>query len=137
MYHDNFEFQSAGTSITTKGFQIDQSENTKWLTNQNWTIWKQSWAPVYLLSHEKPGRPGSVFPPRSLYSCSAFYKFNFCQKYSFIHWTCDLFEFRIKGSSDSSRFILDTNVGKSRIRHRKTKNLNDIIFNRFGVDIEI
>lgn len=29
MYHDNFEFQSAGTLITTKGFQIDQSENAK------------------------------------------------------------------------------------------------------------
>ena len=29
MYHDNFEFQSAGTSITKKGFQIDQSENVK------------------------------------------------------------------------------------------------------------
>ena len=29
MYHDNFEFQSAGTSITQEGFQNDQSENVK------------------------------------------------------------------------------------------------------------
>ena len=44
---------------------------------------------------------------------------------------------RIKGSSDQSRFIFETNVRKSGIRHRTTVNLNDIIFNRFGVDLEI
>ena len=38
---------------------------------------------------------------------------------------------RIKGSSDKSHFILEINVGKSRIRHRTTLNLNDGIFNRF------
>ena len=42
-----------------------------------------------------------------------------------------------KGSSDPSRFIFETNVGKSRTRHRTTLNLNEIIFNRFGVDLEI
>jgi len=39
-----------------------------------------------------------------------------------------------KGSSDSSHFIFEINVGKRRIRHRTTLNLND---NKFGVDLEI
>ena len=43
----------------------------------------------------------------------------------------------LKGSSDPSHFIFEINVGKSRIRHRTTLNLNDVIFNRFGVDLEI
>ena len=33
--------------------------------------------------------------------------------------------------------ILFLNVGKRRIRHRTTLNLNDIIFNRLGVNLEI
>ena len=37
----------------------------------------------------------------------------------------------VKGSSDSSHFIFEINVGKSRIRHIMTLNLNDAIFNRF------
>ena len=44
---------------------------------------------------------------------------------------------QIKGTADPSRFISETNVRKSRIRQRTTVNLNDIIFNRFGVDLEI
>ena len=40
----------------------------------------------------------------------------------------------IKGSSDSSHFVLEINVGKRRIRHTTTLNWND---NRFGVDLEI
>ena len=43
----------------------------------------------------------------------------------------------IKGSSDQSHFIFEINVGKSRIRHTTTLNLNDAIFNRFWVDLEI
>ena len=43
----------------------------------------------------------------------------------------------IKGSSDQSHFIFEINVGKSRIRHRTTLKLNDVIFNRFWVDLEI
>ena len=78
MYHDNFEFQLIDTLITEKFSKkpirerliIDESDNSK-LAN-----WKPTWAPVYLLSHEKPGRPGSVFPPRSLYNCSAFEPFS-------------------------------------------------------------
>ena len=42
-----------------------------------------------------------------------------------------------KGSSDPSHFIFGINVGKGRIRHRTTLNLNDGIFNRFWVDLEI
>ena len=44
----------------------------------------------------------------------------------------------VKGSSvkgSSSHFIFGTNVRIRRIRHRTT--LNDVIFNRFGVDLEI
>ena len=41
----------------------------------------------------------------------------------------------LKGSSDLSHFIFEINVVKSRIRHKTT--LNDAIFNRFGVDLEI
>ena len=43
----------------------------------------------------------------------------------------------IKGSSDQSHFIFEINFVKGRIRHKTTMNLNDIIFNRFIVDIEI
>ena len=43
----------------------------------------------------------------------------------------------VKGSSDASHFIFEINVGKSRIRHRTTLNLNGIIFYRFIVDLEI
>ena len=42
-----------------------------------------------------------------------------------------------KGSSDPSHFISEINVGKSRIRHRTTLNINQIIFKRFRVDPEI
>ena len=48
-----------------------------------------------------------------------------------------IYDEKVKGSSDQSRFIFETNVGKSRFRHKTTLNLNDIIFNRFGVDLEI
>ena len=40
----------------------------------------------------------------------------------------------VKGSS---HFIFEINVGKGRIRHRTTLNLHKVIFNRFGVDLEI
>ena len=43
----------------------------------------------------------------------------------------------IKGSSDPSHFIFEINVGKGRIRHTTTLNLHKVIFNRFGVDLEI
>ena len=36
-----------------------------------------------------------------------------------------------KGSSDPNHFIFEINVGKRRIRHRTTLNLNYAIFNRF------
>ena len=42
-----------------------------------------------------------------------------------------------EGSSDPSHFIFEINVGKRRIRHRTTLNLNDVIFNRFWVDLVI
>ena len=38
---------------------------------------------------------------------------------------------RFKGSPDRSHFIFEINVGKSRIRHRTTLNLNDVV-----IDIE-
>ena len=38
---------------------------------------------------------------------------------------------------DSSHFIFEINVGKRRIWHRTTLDLNDLIFNRFWVDLEI
>ena len=43
----------------------------------------------------------------------------------------------VKGSPDFSHFIFESNVGKDQIRHRTTLNLNDIIFNPFGVALEI
>ena len=42
-----------------------------------------------------------------------------------------------KASSDPSHFICEINVGKSRIRHRTTMNLNDAIFNQFWDDLDI
>ena len=42
-----------------------------------------------------------------------------------------------KGSPDSSHFIFEINVGKGRIRHRTTPNLNNVVFNWFLVDLEI
>ena len=43
----------------------------------------------------------------------------------------------IKGSSSPSQFTFEINVGKRRIRHRTTLDLNNVIFNRFGVDLEM
>ena len=43
----------------------------------------------------------------------------------------------LKGSSNPSHFIFEINVGKSRIRHITTLNLNDVIFNQFLFDKEI
>jgi len=43
----------------------------------------------------------------------------------------------LKGSPCPSHFILQINVGKRRIRHKTTLNLNDVIFDRFWVDLEI
>ena len=43
----------------------------------------------------------------------------------------------VKGSPDLSHFICEINVGKKRIRNRTTMNLNDLIFSRFSVDLEI
>ena len=37
----------------------------------------------------------------------------------------------VKGSPCPSYFIFEINVGKRRIRHRKTFKLNELIFNRF------
>ena len=37
----------------------------------------------------------------------------------------------LKSSSDSSHFMFEINVGKSRIRHRTTLNLDNVIFKRF------
>ena len=42
-----------------------------------------------------------------------------------------------KGSSDPSHFIFEINVGKSRIRHLTTLNLNEATLNRFWLDLEI
>ena len=42
-----------------------------------------------------------------------------------------VFKLKIKGGPDPSHFIFVINVGKSRIRHRTTLNLNDAIFNSF------
>ena len=36
-----------------------------------------------------------------------------------------------KGSPHQIHFILEINVGKRRIRHKTTPNLNDVNFNRF------
>ena len=43
---------------------------------------------------------------------------------------------KFKGSSDPSHFIFETNVGKRRIRHRTTMNLNDVFFKQVFVDLE-
>ena len=43
----------------------------------------------------------------------------------------------IKSSSDPKHFIFEINVGKRWIRHETTLKLNDDIFNRFWVDLEI
>ena len=40
-------------------------------------------------------------------------------------------------SSHPSHFIFEINVGKSRIRHLTTLNLNEATLNRFWVDLEI
>ena len=48
-----------------------------------------------------------------------------------------ILEMTIKGSQDPSHFIFEINIGKRRIRHGTTLNLNDTIFNRLGVDLEI
>ena len=48
-----------------------------------------------------------------------------------------IYDEKIKGSSDRNQFIFEINVGKSRIRHRTTLNLNDAISDRFEVDLEI
>ena len=57
-----------------------------------------------------------------------------------VDYTLDLIETKpgftprtenVKGSPDQSHFIFEINVGESRIRHRTTLNLNDVIFNRF------
>ena len=49
--------------------------------------------------------------------------------------TIDLFLNKIlslfKGGPVPSHFIFEINVGKKRIRHKTTLNLNDAIFNRF------
>ena len=42
-----------------------------------------------------------------------------------------MFQMVAKGSSDPNHFILEINVGKSRIQQRMTLNLNDAIFNQF------
>ena len=39
--------------------------------------------------------------------------------------------YHFKGSPDSSYFFFEINVGKSRIRHRTTLNLNEVIIHRF------
>ena len=44
------------------------------------------------------------------------------------------FSMNFKGSSDPRHFIFEINVGKKRIRHRTTLNLND---NRFWIDLEV
>ena len=44
-------------------------------------------------------------------------------------WT--FFSMYCKCSSDQSHFIFEINVGKSRIRHRTTPNLNHTIYNPF------
>ena len=54
---------------------------------------------------------------------------------SFLTIVCFIF-LRVVQSLDSrpKPFIFKTNVGKSRIRHITTLNLNDVMFNRFWVD---
>ena len=48
----------------------------------------------------------------------------------------ELFQ-HIKGSSDQIHFIFQINVGKSRIRHRKTLNFESRHFNCYGASLEI
>ena len=62
---------------------------------------------------------------------------SFSLKNSFKNSTVITEETQIKGSSDSSHFIVEINVGKSRIRHRMTLNLNDAILNSFWIDLKI
>ena len=47
------------------------------------------------------------------------------------YWLKCYFQRFFKGTLDPSHFIFEINVGKRRIRNRKTLNLNDLIFNRF------
>ena len=42
-----------------------------------------------------------------------------------------------KRTLDPNHFIFEIKVGKSRIRHRTTLNINDLILCRFWVDVEI
>ena len=42
----------------------------------------------------------------------------------------------VKSSSHPSHFIFEINVGKSRIRHLTTLNLNEATLNRFWLDLE-
>ena len=44
---------------------------------------------------------------------------------------------KIKGSSYQSNFLFEINVGKRRIRHITTLNLNDVNLNRIWVNLEI
>ena len=43
----------------------------------------------------------------------------------------------VNGSPDPSHFIFEINVGKRRIRYGTTLNLNDLMFIRFSIDLEI
>ena len=43
----------------------------------------------------------------------------------------------IRNPARTNHFIFEINVGKSRIRHRTTLNLNELIFSRFRGDLEI
>ena len=54
----------------------------------------------------------------------------------FVAWRVNRFQGpSFKGSSDPSNFIFEINVGKSRIRHRKTLNFE--LRHSIGVDLEI
>jgi len=46
-------------------------------------------------------------------------------------------ESSLKGSPHPSHFIFEINVGKSRIQHLTTLNLNEATSNRFWLDLEI
>ena len=48
-----------------------------------------------------------------------------------------LFGRTVKDSPDPSHFIIAISVGKRRIRHGMTQNLDEFIFNPFWVDLEI
>jgi len=56
--------------------------------------------------------------------------------YQTLMWTIQRNE-KFKGSSDPSHFIFEINVGKGRIRHKTTLNLNDAILKRLWIDLEI